>query len=444
MQLEYIYPFLAATMKVLKTMAMTDAKPGKPFKKENNVQEGVITGIIGLTGGTSGSVCITFTEQCIVGIVNNMLGESYTGMNADISDAVGELVNMISGEARRDLAEKGFVFQAGRPELIEGDNHTINHKVDGPVAVIPFKTENGVFHVETCFKSDSYFNETHNVQKAREIKESNTSVMQLELQSFLGEGRTKFKGFYLKPNSQVMKPNFFLLPEYIQPTEGNDFVNFTALEVNVCPDTYFASSEINDFRHIQNANHPHFENVVLQQVLIPQLSDLKDKGLPLGSSMYSIGRTVETSILAYNLAIRTSELLYQYNPHQFSAELGKIGDYSLKSALLSKLERSMEREKDFLYLAHSIYRKSLSMAQGEQFFRRCFRLVAISVYLQEFASAKESTAVMIRYFQKNSSQIRPDEAPRIKRYIQLVDKIYNEKENFSITKHQDRTDYLFL
>ena len=56
MKVEYINPFLNATTNVLKTMAFTEAKPGKPYRKDDEAATGDITGIIGITGATEGSL----------------------------------------------------------------------------------------------------------------------------------------------------------------------------------------------------------------------------------------------------------------------------------------------------------------------------------------------------------------------------------------------------
>ncbi len=442
--IEYITPFLSATMEVLRTMANTESKPGRPTKRSPQPAEGIISAVIDLTGGTKGSISITFTEECIVSIVNGMLGESYTGMNDDIQDAVGELVNMISGSARRELSEAGFVFQSGIPRCITGEGHAIEHFTEGTLIAIPFKTDHGLFYVEACFESQEYFDKTKKAQENAALKESNSSLVSIKLQSFIGEKQPEFQAYFLKPNSQIMKPSFFLIPEYVAPTKGNEQCNFTALEVNVCPETFFASNNVNFFKYGKNTSHPLLEDAELKNAIVPTLAEMKEKGITIPKSMYSVGRSVDNAILSYNLAMRTSECLYKFDPKRFGLELAKIGEYALKAALLSKLIKSIDREKEFLKLAHSTYRKSLGTVSGEEFFRRCFRLVALSIYLESYAAAKEETGAMVKYFQMHHDEITPEEAPRIKRYLQWVEKIYTEKEQFSITKHQDRDNYRFF
>jgi len=153
MKVEHINPFLNATLNVLKTMAFTEATAGKPYLKKERVAGGDVSGIIGITGETEGSLSISFTEPAICQIVSNMFGEEITKLNQEVEDAVGEITNMISGDARRELAEKGFVLKGAIPSVVSGHNHTVKHMAKGPSIAIPFTTEAGSFVVEVCFNS---------------------------------------------------------------------------------------------------------------------------------------------------------------------------------------------------------------------------------------------------------------------------------------------------
>ncbi|WP_456433432.1 chemotaxis protein CheX [Thermosulfuriphilus sp.] len=150
MDVRYINPFLSAAVNVLKTMAMTEAKPGKPYIKKDGTATGDITGIIGITGDKEGSLSITFTEPCILHILSNMLGESYDGITEEVKDAVGELTNMICGNARQILQKEGLNLSASIPTIVTGKGHTIKHLCSGPKLAIPFSTEAGDFTVEVC------------------------------------------------------------------------------------------------------------------------------------------------------------------------------------------------------------------------------------------------------------------------------------------------------
>ena len=154
MNADFINPFLQATIHVLSTMAMLTPKPGKPRVKESEVAVGDITGIIGLTGHVEGSLAVSFSESCVLKIVENMIGEKYPELNEEVADAVGELTNMISGDARSQLQKVGFDFTAAIPTVIRRKDHTVRHIAEGGTTVmIPFSTDDGNFYVEASFSS---------------------------------------------------------------------------------------------------------------------------------------------------------------------------------------------------------------------------------------------------------------------------------------------------
>ena len=150
MNVKFINPFLEGTISVLKTMAFVEPRAGKPYLKEDSLAKGDISGIIGLTGSATGSLALSFSEAAILKIVSNMLGENFKTMSADIKDAVGEITNMISGVARKNLEVEGFYIQAAIPTVVTGKDHTITHVMGGPSLIIPFEINEGTFVVDVC------------------------------------------------------------------------------------------------------------------------------------------------------------------------------------------------------------------------------------------------------------------------------------------------------
>jgi len=152
MDVELAKPFIKAAIDVIGTMAFIKPIPGKPFVKKNSIATGDVTGLVGLTGDKCGSVSISFSKKCALAMVKNMLGDDIQDIVNDVKDAVGEITNMISGQARAGLAEKGLVFQGSTPTVIMGDNHSISHMAKSPIMAIPFETEAGDFTIEFCFE----------------------------------------------------------------------------------------------------------------------------------------------------------------------------------------------------------------------------------------------------------------------------------------------------
>ena len=108
---------------------------------------------MGLMGKTKGAISVSFTEKSILSIVSKMPGEEMKEMNEEIKDAMGEITNMISGQARQRLDELGRSLKAAIPTVIMGNNHTINHITACPIIAIPFDTDNGSFAIELCFEA---------------------------------------------------------------------------------------------------------------------------------------------------------------------------------------------------------------------------------------------------------------------------------------------------
>lgn len=150
---EIAKPFIHATIHVLSTMAGITPSPGVPYVKKTLQAQGDVSAIVGITGDKAGSISVTFTKQCAIGLVRGMLGDDIQDILQDTKDAVGEITNMISGQARSGLSELGLNFQGSTPSVVMGDNHVISHITKGPVVAIPFSSPAGDFTVEFCFES---------------------------------------------------------------------------------------------------------------------------------------------------------------------------------------------------------------------------------------------------------------------------------------------------
>jgi chemotaxis protein CheX len=152
MDAKFIDPFISATLNVLETMAFTKAEAGKPYLKKDQIASGDVSGVIGLTGEVSGTFSVSYSEESILAIVSNMFGEEVKEINEEIKDAVGEITNMISGQARQELDRLGRSLRAAIPTVIMGKNHTITHVTAYPIIAIPFSTSKGDFTIEVCFE----------------------------------------------------------------------------------------------------------------------------------------------------------------------------------------------------------------------------------------------------------------------------------------------------
>lgn len=152
MNVEFINPFLSSMLNVMSTMAQMELKPEKPKLKKNETAQGDVSGLIGMVSDQAkGSLSITFEGTLALATMKNMVGEAPDEVNDEITDLVGEITNMVTGGAKRMLSEKGIEFDMATPMVVSGKDHTIKHKAEGAVVIIPLGSEFGKAYIEFSF-----------------------------------------------------------------------------------------------------------------------------------------------------------------------------------------------------------------------------------------------------------------------------------------------------
>lgn len=150
MKAKFINPFLAASINLFKEYLGISAKNLSPYllKDPQNLQE--VSGIIGLAGETTGAVVLSFSRETAIAVVSKLAGKPYNALSNEVLDGVGELVNIIAGNAKKDLEEFRIVISL--PGVIVGTSYKI-HWPDGiPVITIPFECELGPFSVNVSLR----------------------------------------------------------------------------------------------------------------------------------------------------------------------------------------------------------------------------------------------------------------------------------------------------
>ncbi len=145
-------PFVQATINVLSSMTGLSPVPGKPYIKNADKAKGDVSAIVGITGCKSGAIALSFSQSCAIALVKGMLGDAIEDIIADTRDAVGEITNMISGQARATLSEMGLPLQGSTPSIIFGANHSLSFPGQVTTVAIPFETDYGTFTLEFCFQ----------------------------------------------------------------------------------------------------------------------------------------------------------------------------------------------------------------------------------------------------------------------------------------------------
>ena len=154
MNVAYINPFIESTLRSLEMMAGIQAEKAGLELKEDLITTYDVSAIIGLTGETSGSIIISMPEKLACKLASNMLMEEITSLNKNVEDAIGEIGNIVVGDARRSLMQDGYALNISIPTVVIGAGHRISRPGNIPCIAIPFATEFGNFEVNVGLKEN--------------------------------------------------------------------------------------------------------------------------------------------------------------------------------------------------------------------------------------------------------------------------------------------------
>jgi chemotaxis protein CheX len=150
MQAKFINPFLNASMNLFKEFLDLEVKGGKPYLNPNSSKLEEISAIIGLAGDTTGAVVLSFSKETALSIVSRFAKKIYKDVDAEVLNTVGELTNIIAGNAKRELED--YRINISLPGVIVGHKYEINWPKGVPVITIPFTSEFGDFTVNVSMK----------------------------------------------------------------------------------------------------------------------------------------------------------------------------------------------------------------------------------------------------------------------------------------------------
>lgn len=158
--IEFSKPFIDAAKNVFETMVFTKLETQKPQIKSDAVSRGDISAVLGLSGDMEKNggrvpykamLVVSFPYDTYFKCASAMLGETYTSYVPEIADLGGEIVNMIMGNAKRDLKTMGYSSNMAIPSMVEGKDHTIKYPMGTHVVLIPFTTTHGTIYMEICY-----------------------------------------------------------------------------------------------------------------------------------------------------------------------------------------------------------------------------------------------------------------------------------------------------
>jgi chemotaxis protein CheX len=151
-----VNPIVSATVEVLETMASTRATLKEVVPKPDYAPSGDISAVIGIVGSDGeGLVALSFSNELANVIVSRLLGVKPDELSPDDRcDGIGELVNMISGNAKTALSQStSGTYRLTIPTIILGASHEIARRPKSPYLILSFTVEEFEFNLQVSFKA---------------------------------------------------------------------------------------------------------------------------------------------------------------------------------------------------------------------------------------------------------------------------------------------------
>jgi chemotaxis protein CheX len=122
---QYIQPFVQVSKAVFKSLLNCDIVPGRAyFIQKEAFLDWDISGIIALTGEVKGLIAISMKSPTASKIARCLIGDGIEFADADVVDAIGEIVNIVAGNVKKNL-EDMFRIIISLPTVVRGKAHAI-------------------------------------------------------------------------------------------------------------------------------------------------------------------------------------------------------------------------------------------------------------------------------------------------------------------------------
>lgn len=146
--MEFSAKVIESAKEIFSTMVMTEISQDGDLRDDAGPLDNSISGVIGLAGTHKGVLAIHIPDKVAMAITGSFLGMEVEEMNEDVDDAVGELANMLGGNVKSILSEKGRDIDLSLPSTIRGKQYDFQPSKDVDKFVIPFTSALGNFLVE--------------------------------------------------------------------------------------------------------------------------------------------------------------------------------------------------------------------------------------------------------------------------------------------------------
>ena len=151
MKVEYINPFYTATKDVFKMMLDIEPQKGQPKIIEEMISSKEANVILGITGDLKGSILFGFPKKMTLDMVKIMSGMEMEDIDAFVSSALGEVANIIGGNAVTLLSKNNYICDIVPPQIFIGEYRSYS-MANEKAFQLPLMTPIGEFDINIYLK----------------------------------------------------------------------------------------------------------------------------------------------------------------------------------------------------------------------------------------------------------------------------------------------------
>ncbi len=150
-RLELIAPFVEAAARVIQQECREAVGKGQLHRVRSPQTSNDVSALIAITGGVAGLVIYSMTMETACGFASRMIGEPVIELDPLAQSAIGELANMITGQAGIGLERNGFPSDMSPPVLLLGKGSSIA-TLNLTRLVVPLVVSFGEFTIDIAIK----------------------------------------------------------------------------------------------------------------------------------------------------------------------------------------------------------------------------------------------------------------------------------------------------
>ncbi|NMA86647.1 MAG: chemotaxis protein CheX [Tissierellia bacterium] len=153
MKAEYINSFYIATQDVFKLMFDLDVEKNGLTVVEDMVPVKDLSVSLGVTGDLKGTILFSFTDNMSLNMVEIMSGMKINEIDTFVSSALGEVANIIGGNALTNLSNNNYICDITPPQVFVGQHKTVSFP-DEKTLVINLETDIGDFDINIFLREN--------------------------------------------------------------------------------------------------------------------------------------------------------------------------------------------------------------------------------------------------------------------------------------------------